>query len=332
MFICCPKCEARYQISDEVQLPETQKFKCSACGAVFEQPVRMHTLKERELLAESPVSQEKVMPDSVEVGDETPSVEQPNLSRLSADAADLGMIKRQTEGENDKTDSLPEAFIPVTASKRVVWGRGIMWLFVFLFVAVAGTFLYYKPAARWLESAVNRFTKDMMPAVGFYEESSHVVPVKERSKPKMRVTKGALPGEMGQEKQNVSKASVPTSVVSGKEKEEMPSVQPQVDVPPVVVPAADVAGQIKIRGVTFRPETMADGTQKLVVEGMVFNLSDKRVALPSLAVRFENATGDVIQSGEIQLSDSETAPKHAQSFSGVFPAVSDVVRVAVVLK
>ena len=37
MFIVCPKCFTKYLISDEIQVLETQKCHCSACGHYFEQ-------------------------------------------------------------------------------------------------------------------------------------------------------------------------------------------------------------------------------------------------------------------------------------------------------
>ena len=109
MFIICPKCSAKYKIPDDVTLDDGQKLKCSACGFVFFKG------EEAPLILDEPATPESPVPA------ETTAQPEPAFSKP--------LYKQKPE-----TDSLPEAFQPVSSPAPTKKGSGLMILIYILIV------------------------------------------------------------------------------------------------------------------------------------------------------------------------------------------------------
>ncbi|MDD3669581.1 MAG: zinc-ribbon domain-containing protein [Alphaproteobacteria bacterium] len=104
MFIQCPKCFASYDVPATADLKETQPLKCSACGAVFDQP-----------MAAAPARADDA------AGVPPPHRPEPRLDDVFKTAAlpELAAPAEKKALESSEKKELPEAFLPVQkASKR----------------------------------------------------------------------------------------------------------------------------------------------------------------------------------------------------------------------
>lgn len=347
MFVQCPKCDAQYKIPEGVILPKSGKFQCSACKEVFVEK----DLNKFKNIDDTAICNEKLIKSTLnsdEVLSENLNKEQDDMTALTTDSVVLNPSPSQ--GHDFEMNSLPEAFVPIVEGSSVGKGktRKIILFLIFLFVVIAGIFLYYKPATHALEDAIVRFTKDMMPNVLLKtkETPKMILNVQGKKQQKNKDFKSgkrrktlkdnntkektdAIVPESKQRVEQITKeSSAESEVVTVAE---VPDVQGN-DINESAVSASVIADKIKIRGVSFRYQMTDEGAQVVVVEGMVFNLSDQRVSLPVLLVQLKDKEDKVVYTGEITLSESETASKHAQSFSGIFPFVADVTQAVVELK
>lgn len=347
MFVQCPKCGAQYKIPEGVILPKSGKFQCSACKEIFVEK----DLNKFKNIDDTSIYDKKLIESTLnadEVLSENLNKVQDDITELSKDSV---MSNPPPSQERDfEINSLPEAFVPIAESPSVRQGkiRKIILFLIFLFVVIAGIFLYYKPATHALEEAIGRFTKDMMPNVlletketpkmilnvqGKKQQKNKDFKSGKRRKPKkdnntMKKADAIVP-EAEQRVEHITKeANAESGAVT---LTEVPNVQGN-GINESAISASEMADKIKIRGVSFRYQMTDEGTQVIIVEGMVFNLSDQRVSLPVLRVQLKDKEDKVVYTGEIILPESETASKHAQSFSGIFPFVGDVTQAVVELK
>ena len=124
MFIVCPKCFTKYLISDEIQVLETQKCHCSACGHYFEQKA----MNEDELKKDTPIfvadekketSKEMVEKDALTMLNESLPTALFTEPLVSDDKP-----KKQAE---DLLSVVPEEFKPVENKKTSLLST-LLWL------------------------------------------------------------------------------------------------------------------------------------------------------------------------------------------------------------
>lgn len=165
MLVVCPKCFTQYVISNEIKVPEGQKFHCSACGNYFTLKSERQTgfygdeaaLEEEEIPTVSAVmneTNEKNTEVSVptntipETNESKPEIEIKNESNreenreektepVFSDVDSLALLANETPQASDRLDTLPEAFKPVETKKKKTSALGaIFW------VCVAGAICY----------------------------------------------------------------------------------------------------------------------------------------------------------------------------------------------
>ncbi len=170
MLVICPKCFTQYVISDEIKVPEGQKFHCSACGNYFtlrserqtgfygddassedeEIPTVSAVMNEAGGQYEEMVSVPEINSSSTESDEKIDeknesnkvneninpplSESNQNVKRadpIFSDADSLALLANETPQDSDRLDALPEAFKPVeTKKKKTSVISALFWLCV----------------------------------------------------------------------------------------------------------------------------------------------------------------------------------------------------------
>lgn len=123
MFIVCPKCFTKYLISDEIQVLETQKCHCSACGHYFEQKAMKEDVvkKDPSLIVDQ---KQDVSKDNAE----NEALTKLNESLPTALFTEpLNRDEKPEKKEDDLLLVVPEEFKPVENKKSSLFGT-LLWL------------------------------------------------------------------------------------------------------------------------------------------------------------------------------------------------------------
>lgn len=272
MLIICPKCFTKFEAPSSLIKKQTQKFKCSACGEVFEE--RFSDIVELTQKA----------PETLE---ETTRYQKPQRDEFSWGP----------EGSHP----VPEEFTPIFEKKKKSYGW-IFWLILLMIIAGIGVYGYVnrahllqsfpevekgmailkapdeiQPVADPLQvyaGAEQAGTETLaLPAVAPQIEGSEaslvngnspaMVPVQpilgQQSAPEM-LGDGLLPQTTADDKLNLPAPQVADSTVS---------------------PAADKA-PVQIKDVVFRLDDTGTGIGRLFVQGIVNNTTEGVLPMPAL--------------------------------------------------
>ena len=155
MLVVCPKCFTQYVISNEIKIPEGQKFHCSACGNFF----TLKSERQTGFYGDDAASEDEEIPTVSAVMNETQTDETPsndfsapvpvtveseskvaaknesnraeNKDPVVSDADSLTLLANETPRASDRLDTLPEAFKPVATKQKKTSAFGaLFWLFV----------------------------------------------------------------------------------------------------------------------------------------------------------------------------------------------------------
>lgn len=171
MFIVCPKCAARYQVPDDARPGKAAKFKCSACGAVFENQAAPETAAppvppkppaaeaRPPVLTEEPPRMPAAPAEAPETGESSEVFKTPLYQELLASETTLHPVDSGAEDKEAMT-VIPSAFVPVEKTPK----RSHKFVFIPLYLLFIGVLCWQA----WAHRAA------LMPA--FYE----LMPVREK--------------------------------------------------------------------------------------------------------------------------------------------------------
>ena len=163
MLVVCPKCFTQYVISNEIKVPEGQKFHCSACGNYFTLKSERQTgfygdeaaLEDEEIPTVSAVMNEtdekntevsvptNTMPETSEsesqIAIKNESNRTENTEPAFSDTDSLALLANETPQASDRLDTLPEAFKPVETKKKKTSALGAIFCLFFAGAICYGT-------------------------------------------------------------------------------------------------------------------------------------------------------------------------------------------------
>ncbi len=344
MFIICPKCAAKYQIPEGINLQEGQKLKCSACDFVFSKG------EESPLVLDQPIVQEPT--ETVTDAFSSPLYKHPDS---------------EIPTTTTQSTPLPEAFQPVANPEK---SRIYLWfipIYIILIIALCMMGWHFRDS---LKPSI----QEIVPQVNIEKNIAKQETITETNRPEESI-KPTIP----QKKEKTKPAIKPTQSVTV-EKEEIfvpidttvtpktlpiteqiiqetiPQTEPQNQVNPnqpliitdLILPPQEeeelvplfeaitdpipIAGkeELAVTQISFKIAPNEQGIEQLLVEGSIQNGSSALRSVPPLTVVLFNKDNIVLTRKKIHVDTEHLAPEQILPFyTGITPVPSGVDHVEV---
>ncbi len=248
------------------------------------------------LQSEKPTSEMRELAQKVK---ETPVLQQKTVP-LKASEPKKTVSEREEKSKPAPESFIPEEFKPVEEKPTFsVRKRIALWLGVMLLVFIAFVGLVDTPLSRHLKTATDDFVSDMIPRLHLPDFSA--------------MRKDALTDTADFEQ--------PSS------DEGVPTPESDLDLDVLSESVVEATPEVMMfRGVTVRLKKNTEGPATTLVEGMIFNVSDKNIRLPEFTIILKDRANLEVGSQSFRIHPEVLAGMHAVSFSQeVVPAAETAV-------
>ena len=322
MLIVCPKCFAKYIVSDDKILSEGQKCHCSACGNYFErQEVKIPRVEKKPEVKPEIKIQPIAEVESGHIKEEEPAQ---FLQDETPPALFTEPLNSPDEIFSDKgnLDLVPEEFKPV-AEKKSSFFSTILWL------CVAGgiCFAAYQQKDYLLQQIDSLIVEKLDQKTGASVDKKQEQPVE-----KKEVVVPVVVTPVNEVVSTVNEVSAPVNeiVLPQEEKVQVESIQPLVS-EPVLDDVVDFKQALSVQNVSYEIGLNEVGMNRVLIRGLVVNTSLKPFSLPETKAVLYDETDKVVARKRVVFNEKIVDGNSEVFFeTTVVPAPASVSKIEVV--